>query len=247
MDRNKIKYLFIYTLLICFSTTYAQKNQVYSFPDREFQSAQELYRLEQYGAAKKKFTIVYEAIPEKYDIRKEKSLYYMGICAALLYHEDAEKLIVSFIELYPENSQLNPLWFYLGNYYFAKNSYHKAINAYENIEERLINSENIAEYEFKKGYAYFVTEKYNEAKPLLAKAKDKESQYQLKALFYYSHILYLEKNYNSALIGFRKLRNEDNYSSIVPFYITHIYFALGQYEDIIQQAQNYWLKAVKNG
>lgn len=236
MDRNKIKYLFIYTLLICFSTTYAQKNQVYSFPDREFQSAQELYRLEQYGAAKKKFTIVYEAIPEKYDIRKEKSLYYMGICAALLYHEDAEKLIVSFIELYPENSQLNPLWFYLGNYYFAKNSYHKAINAYENIEERLINSENIAEYEFKKGYAYFVTEKYNEAKPLLAKAKDKESQYQLKALFYYSHILYLEKNYNSALIGFQKLRNEDNYSSIVPFYITHIYFALGQYEDIIQQA-----------
>lgn len=243
MDRKKIKYLFIYTLLFCLSVSHAQKNKAYTFPDREFQSAKELFRLEQYGAAKDKFTILYEAIPEKYDIRKEESLYYMGICAALLYHDDAEKLILFFIDEYPEYSHLDKLWFHLGNYYFDKASYRKALGAYENVEERLINTQEVAEYEFKKGYSYFIIEKLKEAKSLLSKAKDKESQYKSKALFYYSHILYLEKNYSSALIGFQTLMGEDAYSSIVPFYITHIYFALGQYEDIIEQTNELLAKS----
>ena len=235
-ERNRFKILFIFTFLFCISIGHAQKNQAFTFPDKEFHSAKELYKAEQYGAAKEKFSIVYEAIPEKYDIRKEQSLYYMGVCAALLYHADAEKLILTFIQDYPEYSHIDKLWFYLGNYYFAESVYRKALNAYENIEERLISSSDAAEYEFKKGYCYFIAEKYKEAKPLLSKAKDQESQFQSKALFYYSHILYLEKNYNSALIGFEKLKDSEGYSGIVPFYIAHIYFALGQYENMIQQA-----------
>ncbi len=235
-ERNRFKILYIFSFLFCIGFSHAQKNHAYAFPDREFQSAKELFKSEQYGAAKEKFTVVYEAIPEKYDIRKEQSLYYMGICAALLYHADAEKLILSFINDYPESSQLDKLWFSLGNYYFADNAYRKALNAYENVEDRLITAGDAAEYEFKKGYAYFVAEKYKEAKPLLAKAKEREGQFRYKALFYYSHILYLEKNYNSALVGFQKLKEVEGFSSIVPFYIAHIYFALGQYEDMIQQA-----------
>ena len=236
MNISKFKYLLLYAFLFCASTINAQKNHAYTFPDREFKSANELFTAKQYNAAKEMFTVVYNAIPEKYDLRKEQSLYHIGICAALLYHADAEKTILYFIEQYPENSDLNNLWFYLGNYYFANGSYRKALSAYENTEERLINAENTAEYEFKKGYSYFMTEKQNEAKLLLSKAKEREGQYQSKALFYYSHILYVEKNYNSALSGFQKLKDIEGYSSIIPFYVFHIYFALGEYENIIAQA-----------
>ncbi len=237
MNKNKLKYLLAYiALLFSIINLNAQKNHAYTFPDKEFKSANELFATGQYTAAKEAFSIVYKAIPNKYDLRKEQSLYHMGICAALMFHADAEKIILSFIEDYPENLHLDKLWFYLGNYYFANNAYRKALNAYENIADQSINSEYIAEYEFKKGYSYFIAEKYNEAKLLLSKAKERESQYQMKALFYYSHILYLEKNYNTALLNFQKLKDIEGYSNIIPFYISHIYFALEEYEDIIMQA-----------
>jgi tetratricopeptide (TPR) repeat protein len=140
MNKSKFKYLLLYAFLFCASTINAQKNHAYTFPDREFKSANELFTAKQYNAAKEMFTVVYNAIPEKYDLRKEQSLYHIGICAALLYHADAEKTILYFIEQYPENSDLNNLWFYLGNYYFANGSYRKALSAYENTEERLINA-----------------------------------------------------------------------------------------------------------
>jgi len=109
----------------------------------------------------------------------------------------AVNTVKKFIEEYPENAYIDKLWFYLGNYYFNQSAYRKALHAYERIEQRMIPKENLTEYEFKLGYAYFVAEKFKEAKPLLSKAKDKESQYKSKALFYYSHILYTEKNYRT--------------------------------------------------
>ncbi|NLJ83185.1 MAG: tetratricopeptide repeat protein [Bacteroidales bacterium] len=242
-DRKRFKISFIFAFLFCISIAYAQKNQAYTSPDREFNSAKELFKLEQYGAAKEKFTCVYDAILEKYAYQKEQSLYYMGVCAALLYHADAEKIILHFIEEYPENSQIDKLYFYLGNYYFSENAYRKALRTYEKIEERLLTPENMAEYEFKKAYSYFITEKYNEAKPLFVRTKEKESQYQSKALFYYSHILYLEKSYHSALTGFEKLKNVEGYNHIIPFYMAHIYFALGEYDNIIEQAPDLLAKS----
>ena len=91
MNKSKFKYLLLYAFLFCASTINAQKNHAYTFPDREFKSANELFTAKQYNAAKEMFTVVYNAIPEKYDLRKEQSLYHIGICAALLYHADAEK------------------------------------------------------------------------------------------------------------------------------------------------------------
>lgn len=245
IDSKKIRYVIIFAFIVCTGISHAQKNKTYSFPDREYNSAIELFALEQYGAAKKMFKLVYDVIPQKYDIRKEQSHYYMGICACLLYHKDAETLILSFMEAYPENACLDRLWFHLGNYYFNQSSYRKALHAYEKIDLRLLPHECINEYEFKLGYAYFTHENYKEAKPLLSKAKEKDSQYTSKALFYYSHIQYLENNYHSALMGFEKLAHEPSYSSIVPFYISHIYFALGDYEKIIQQAEDLLAKSTQ--
>ena len=77
MNKSKFKYLLLYAFLFCASTINAQKNHAYTFPDREFKSANELFTAKQYNAAKEMFTVVYNAIPEKYDLRKEQSLYHI--------------------------------------------------------------------------------------------------------------------------------------------------------------------------
>ena len=237
----------IIAVLVCVSGgAAAQKTRVYHSPEHEYKLADELFSMQQYGSAKNMYRSVYHAIAEKYDPMKQVSLYREAVCACLLYHEDAEKLALFFMSEYPEYDQNQRLWFYLGGYYFDKKQYKKALNAYEEVEMRVLaNKEEEAAYRFKKGYSYFILDKYDQAKPLLVAVKSGDSQYANRALFYYSHILYIEKSYNAALQGFIELQTAETYAEIVPFYIAHIYFATGQYEKITVQADELLAKSSK--
>lgn len=233
---SKINLLIFIAILLCSYSVSAQKTRAYHSPEHEYRLANELFVKEQYGSAKNMFGKVYDAIEDKYNLQKQSSLYYMTVCAVFLYHEDAEKLALFFINEYPEYPHIQRLWFYLGNYYFEKRRYDRSLDAYEKTELRVLDTDEYIAYLFKKGYSYFMRDDFANAKPLLKEASEMESQYKNKALFYYSHILYVEGSYNAALVGFEQLKNEAAYSEIVPFYIAHIYFATGRYQDLVEKA-----------
>ena len=240
-----IRTLVVIWVLFCSYSLSAQKTHAYHSPEHEYKLANELFSKEQYGSAKNMFTKVYDAIDDKYNLQKQTSLYHMAVCAVFLYHDDAEKLSLRFMYEYPEHPHIKKLWFYLGNYYFEKRQYGLALNAYENTELRVLDTDEYQTYRFKKGYSYFAQGDYAAAKPLLKEASEAQSQYQNKAIFYYSHILYIEGSYNSALVGFQQLKNEATYSEIVPFYIAHIYFATERYQDLVAQAEELIAKSSK--
>ena len=241
-----IKSLFVILMVACSFSLSAQKTRAYHFPEHEYKLATELFAKQQYGSAKNMYSKVYDAINDKYNQQKQTSLYQMAVCAIFLYHEDAEKLALLFMYEYPEHPHIQRLWFYLGNYYFEKRKYKQALEAYENIEMKVLETEEErVTYLFKKGYSYFVQDNYAAAKPLLKEASEIQSQYRNKATFYYSHILYIENSYNAALVGFQQLKNEETYSEIVPFYIAHIYFATERYQDLIVQADELIAKSSK--
>jgi len=56
------------------------------------------------------------------------------------------------------------------------------------------------------------------------------------ANYYYSHIAYLEKNYEAALKGFKQLENNETFKNIAPFYIVQIYYIQGDYEELLKTA-----------
>jgi tetratricopeptide (TPR) repeat protein len=241
-----INYVIIGLLMLVSGGANAQKTRVYHSPEHEYKLADELFIMQQYGSAKNMYRSVYNAIEEKYSPMKQSSLYREAVCACLLYHEDAEKLALFFMSEYPEYDQNQRLWFYLGGYYFDRKQYKKALNAYEEVEMRVLtNKDEEAAYRFKKGYCYFIGDKYDKAKPLFVEVKSGDSQYANKALFYYSHILYMENSYNAALQGFVQLQSAETYSEIVPFYIAHIYFATQEYEKITAQANELLEKSSK--
>ena len=247
MNKRKFINCLIVACLVVFSgSVSAQKTRIYHSPEHEYKLADELFLMQQYGSAKNMYRSVYNAIEEKYNPMKQFSLYREAVCASLLYHEDAEKLALFFMSEYPEYDQNQRLWFYLAGYYFDRKQYKKALNAYEQVEMRVLsNKEEEAAYRFKKGYCYFIQDKYDKAKPLLLEVKSGDSQYANRALFYYSHILYIENSYNAALQGFVQLLSEETYSEIVPFYIVHIYFATQEYEKITAQASELLAKSSK--
>ncbi|MCL2131941.1 MAG: tetratricopeptide repeat protein [Lentimicrobiaceae bacterium] len=244
--RNFVNGLIIGFLVVLSGSVEAQKTRVYHSPEHEYKLADELFLMQQYGSAKNMYRSLYHAIEDKYNPMKQFSLYREAICACLLFHEDAEKLALFFMSEYPEYDQNQRLWFYLAGYYFDKKQYKKALEAYEQVEMRVLaDKEEEAAYRFKKGYCYFVQDKYDRAKPLLLEVKSGDSQYASRALFYYSHILYVEKSYHAALQGFTQLQSEETYAEIVPFYIAHIYFATQEYEKITAQANELLAKSSK--
>ncbi len=215
----------------------AQQTQKYHNPGHEFLRAKEMFQMEQYESSKRLFKTVYDQIDEKESAQKQEALFYQALCAAILYHGDAEQLAYFFASEYPQYMNIKRLWFHLGEYFFMSKQYKKALNEFQKVDERILTEEEQIAYKFKLGYCYFAEKQYEETKPLLAEVLQKESIYQNKATFYYSHILYTEHSYNAALVGFEKLKTAETYSAIVPYYIAHIYFAIGRYKDIVAQRE----------
>jgi TolA-binding protein len=56
------------------------------------------------------------------------------------------------------------------------------------------------------------------------------------ALYYYSHIAYAEKSYQTALEGFLKLEKISGFTETAPYYIAQIYYHQGRYEELIAYA-----------
>ncbi|MCW3076803.1 MAG: hypothetical protein JWO32_1412, partial [Bacteroidetes bacterium] len=66
--------------------------------------------------------------------------------------------------------------------------------------------------------------------------KDIDNKYAHPANYYYSHIAYLEKNYETAMSGFKRLVGDETFGTVVPYYITQIYFIQGKYEIVTKEA-----------
>jgi tetratricopeptide (TPR) repeat protein len=223
-------------LLVAFllaAPVWAQRNVTHDSPMYEYNTAMELFQKEKYGAAQRYFKYVYEHIADKQQDIKANSYFYMGVCAANLTNDEADFLLKDFIRHYPVHANVPQAHFYLGRFYFSKKQYKKVLENFNEVDERNIKPEDMAEYDFKKGYAYFATKDYAEAKYYFHEARQYEGQYKKKAIYYAAHIAYEEKQYEAALNDFLLLKDDPAYQEAVPFYLTQIYFIQGRYEDLI--------------
>ncbi len=232
------------SLFAC-SGLFAQKTQTFVSPDAEWKAAGELYDMQQYGAAKHAYMQLLNAEKDLHSVQREEALYHAAICACRLYHKDADALCREFTDLYRESVHCSEVYWNLANYRFNSNSYALALLAYEQVDEHGLDEDSRLEYYFKKGYCYFARGGYDEAKPLFAEVKETGSKYNRKALFYYSHILYLERNARSALEGFERLRAEEGYDAIVPFYIAQLHYSLGEYAKVTEEAEELLAKSTE--
>ena len=154
-------------LLVAFllaAPVWAQRNVTHDSPMYEYNTAMELFQREKYGAAQRYFKYVYEHIADKQQDIKANSYFYMGVCAANLTNNEADFLLKDFIRHYPVHANVPQAHFYLGRFYFSKKQYKKVLENFNEVDERNIKPEDMAEYDFKKGYAYFATKDYAEAK-----------------------------------------------------------------------------------
>lgn len=230
------KILILSFLLVVSLNSYSQKTIFNSDPDKEYKTGLELFEKQKYGVAQKHFLNAIELYGDRKVEFKANSEYYSALCAIELFNLDAEYKISRFIAEHPENSKVNAAYFHMGKFQYRQKKYKPAIKWFLKLNKDKLNDEELAEYYFKLGYSYFRTKKYDKAGSAFFEIKDQNTKFTGPAIYYYSHIAYQNKNYETALQGFKRLSENETFAPVVPYYITQIYYLQGKYDEVLEYA-----------
>lgn len=207
-------------------------------------SSHDLYLKEHYVPSRFAYARLIAAEDLLVDYDDDKDFYYSA-SAASMKHGDAAYLLEEFLKDHPESTRTNRAWLQLGHLYFRNNSYKNALEAYSNVSTGDMSQEERAEFIFKRGYSYFKGDDLERAAQAFQQIKDKQTKYTGPANYYYAHIMYAQGNYETALRDFQKLKNDETFKNVVPYYIIQIYYVQGRYDEMLEMAGPY-LKGTAN-
>ncbi|MBN2610946.1 MAG: tetratricopeptide repeat protein [Bacteroidales bacterium] len=214
--------------------------------DDYYETAMAYYEKGNYGTAKEFF--LKAAGNEGYDKNSEiraRSAFNAAMCAISLFHDDAEYLTNKFIGEYGYHALVNEARFQLANYFYASKKYNNALEYYHAVDRQKLTAEKLSEYHFKKGYCYFVKDDFDNARTAFYEILGAGSKYTSPAIYYYAHINYSQKNYQTALNNFLKLTGDETFGAIVPYYITQVYFLQKDYKKVIEFAPGFMEKVTE--
>lgn len=245
---TKIKTGFFVTIfLILCCCAQAQFTKINDDPDAEFKEAKELYQKENFSLAYPLFAKLYQQSLKESNFPITiglESKYYSIVCGLQLNDETAEESAKSFIELEHHEPRIEMMSYHLAEYYYRKKDFADAIKYYDQAGADNLSNAEISTMKFHEGYCYFTMQRFNDAKPLfdaIRQVKDDPNYYD--ANYYYGFICLSEKNYAQALSSFQIVENREEYKSVIPYYITEIYYYQGKKDD----ALTYGEKALKSG
>ena len=231
------KTLFALLILFCCSSlnvSYSQKNSIYNDPEAGYRKGLELFDKEKYNAAREFFNKTIETVTDVQSEIRISSEYYAAICAVELYHNDAEYKLLKFINSHPENSKVKLAYFQLGKLQYRQKKYSEAVKIFETIDIYDLNEDELTEYYFKSGYCYFVLNDFDKAKKQFFEITEIDTKYFGAANYYYAHVSYNDKNYETALISFQRIKDNETFGAVVPYYIAQIYYLQENYEEVIK-------------
>ena len=223
-------------LVICNSVVFAQTSEKYNSEYENFFRAEELFAKEQFSASRKEFRAFIDDFDSPNDPMYIKANYYEAVSALELYNNDAISLLQSFNRNYPESIYKKDIYYRLGKFYYQKKKHKEALAWFNKLSVQDIEPEDREEFYFKMGYSNFKEKNFDAARSAFHEVKDGESQYANPAMYYYSHIAYQNKNYQTALMGFLKLEADEKFGKVVPYYIAQIYYLQGKYEEVTEYA-----------
>ncbi|WP_107037141.1 tetratricopeptide repeat protein [Brumimicrobium mesophilum] len=231
-------FLFLVSILLS-TVVWSQSTKKYSGEYADFYRAEELFEKEQYGAAREVFTAFIGSVEDHHDPQYIKAKYYVGISALELYNSDAVNILLDFNNEYPESIYKNGIFFKLGEHFYQRKKYEDAKEWLDKTDPRSIDTSSIAAYHFKLGYSNFQLGNYTEARNEFFDIKDGNSSFSAPALYYYSHIAYKNETYREALDGFLKLKENPTFKDEVNYYLTQIYYLLGDYQKVTEFAPDF--------
>ncbi len=214
----------------------AQAPAHYTHKNADLVHAMELYDKAKYGAAQYELERVIDRITDDHDPDRTEAEFYSAICAVRLFHDDAGYRLNAFMEDHPEDLHVGTVKFELFKNSFSRKKWKEALAWGEKVDRLALPPKELEEFRFKRGYALFQTEDRERALTEFAEVEKLGGEYSVPATYYSAHINYERGNYETALVGFQKLKDDESFGKVVPIYIAEILFLQGKYDEMIAYA-----------
>lgn len=197
------------------------------------QAADYFYASNAYGAASQ-YLQLQNNFPLTSEAQAEIRFYTLS-SALRLNTAGAEKMLTAFMIDYPTNYLTETAFLDAANFYFNQGKYSYALKWYAKLTQNEVAKAQLPQFNFNKGYTYFATKRYKNAKPLFESIKENE-QYASDANYYLGYIAYQLEDFDEANRNFDKLnRREDD--NTIGYFQADMNFKLGRFDQAIQLAR----------
>src|ERR1035437_6534301 len=235
MNRNNFILIFCFLLLFLLPVS-SQVQFTAKEIGSEFYRGMELFNKEKYPAAIRLFDSFVRNDDKSNFLLVADAEYYSSIAALKLFNPDAEYRMMMFIYSHPESPRINDARLELGNYFYQNKNFRKAADYYETVNRQELKSDKLTEYFFRFGYSLYIKGDQNKALLMFSEIKDIDTEYTPPAVYYFSQIAYEQKMYQTALEGFLRLKGDETFGGVVPFYIVQILYMEKDYDGILSMA-----------
>ena len=238
LNKGAVYYLFLFFLFFCHPLTKVSAQLPFTVKEigSEFYRGMELFKKEKYPAAIRLFDSFIKNADNSDFILVSDAEYYGSIAALKVFNPDAEYRMLTFIYTHPESPRINDARMELGDYFYQTKNFRKAAIYYETVNRQELKSDKLPEYFFRFGYSLYIRGDKSKALLMFSEIKDIDTEYTPPAIYYSSQIAYEQNMYQTALEGFMRLKDDETFGGIVPFYIVQILYMQKDYEGILKMA-----------
>ena len=241
MNRKKSRSsVFLFIIFFLLTTTATDIKSQLPFTGKamgsEFNRGMELFNKEKYPAAIRLLDSYIKSDDNSDQIKKAEAEYHSALAALKLFNSDAEYRMLMYLSTHPESPRINEARLELGDYFYQNKNYRKASGYYETVNRQQLESDELPEYFFRYGYSSFIKGDKEKALLMFSEIKDIDTEYTPPAIYYFSQIAYEEKMYQTAMEGFMRLKEDETFGGVVPFYIVQILYLQKDYDGILEIA-----------
>ena len=141
-----------------------------------------------------------------------------------------------YLQAYPYTTFTDEVHFMQGVLQVEKGHYKQGLKILEPIDIKALSRAHQTDYSFYRGYAYLMMQEYQRASIYFNQLSKGDSRYTTRGAYYYAYCMYKLERYDKALPALKSLENDPQYSKTVPYYLTQIYYATGDYEEAESRA-----------
>lgn len=232
---HRIKYLLV-ALFLYTSISIAQQSAIYTNDLAQYNKALSLYNSRQYLAAQ----TLFEEIKQDTDDTTIKGdcAYYIANAAVRLNQQGADNLMLAFVTEYPTSTKRNSAFLDVAEYYFENGKYSYARKWYDRVDEGTLTAGEKETYYFNNGYAYFKSNRFEEAKKYLNRVRDSQ-KYGSQAKYYIGFMAYEGDDYEEANELFDEVEAETGgeYNEDLAYFKADLNFKLGKFDAAISEGK----------
>ena len=206
---------------------------------QQYQSALQTYKANSYARAYESFSRIESGITDRNSLVATNTRYYKSRSAMQLFHKDAEDLMKSFLNDYPNSTLYYEACRNLADYYSQKRDYSNASVYYQQIDISQIRKKYRDSYKFQYAYCLFELGDYKSAAAFFHDLLSNDNEFSNKSKYYFAYTTYIDSNFATAKKYFLELIDKGLYLDELPLYVAQIYHQQASYDDVLDFSLKY--------